>query len=399
MNIDTEKGKLYYQAAQVFTPHGPIVEKDLFAGRSAQISRTLQAVTQPGVHCVIFGDRGVGKTSLGNVLQSFISSPKGEITSVRVNCDSQDNFDSIWRKIFEEIPHLQKTFSLNQTGSQQLELGFNLADTIATEPITPNFIRKVLTLVGETCVLYIIIDEYDRIYEDSEAELFSDLIKSLSDFISPVTLIFIGVADSVTTLISQHKSVERALMQVKMPRMDDSEIKEILETRWKQLGVSYDEGVIQIITKTVKGLPYYAHLLGMHFTQYYATTDAKQIDKECLFPAIINAVKDSHQSIQDEYTLATEGTKRTPYPKILFACAETIKNEYGCFTQTDIAQKLSEIEGKEITVASIHRNIKQLCEAKRGKVLERIQSGAGVKYRFKNPLLEPFIIMKNMDKF
>lgn len=50
----------------VFSPGAPIRERELFSGRLDQISQLLDAVRQNGKHAVIFGDPGVGKTSLAN---------------------------------------------------------------------------------------------------------------------------------------------------------------------------------------------------------------------------------------------------------------------------------------------------------------------------------------------
>lgn len=59
---------LQHQASAVFTPAVPISSDSLFAGRSTQISKLVDAINQRGQHAVLFGERGVGKTSLANVL-------------------------------------------------------------------------------------------------------------------------------------------------------------------------------------------------------------------------------------------------------------------------------------------------------------------------------------------
>ena len=56
----------------VFTPGAPVQTKDLFSGRKEQLNRVLETVTAPGRHPVIFGQRGVRKTSLANVLEDVL---------------------------------------------------------------------------------------------------------------------------------------------------------------------------------------------------------------------------------------------------------------------------------------------------------------------------------------
>lgn len=69
---DERVGELSMEASRVFTPAAPIDDRALFAGRTVQVVNVLDAVNQKGQHAIIFGDRGVGKTSLANVLASFL---------------------------------------------------------------------------------------------------------------------------------------------------------------------------------------------------------------------------------------------------------------------------------------------------------------------------------------
>jgi DNA polymerase III gamma/tau subunit len=56
------------RGGEVFTPSAPIDNQALFAGRVNQLNRIIGAVSQRGQHAILFGERGVGKTSLANVL-------------------------------------------------------------------------------------------------------------------------------------------------------------------------------------------------------------------------------------------------------------------------------------------------------------------------------------------
>ena len=53
---------------QVFTPGFPISHRDFFRGRVKQLQRILETVPSPGRHPIVFGQRGVGKTSLVSIL-------------------------------------------------------------------------------------------------------------------------------------------------------------------------------------------------------------------------------------------------------------------------------------------------------------------------------------------
>lgn len=64
-----------------FSPSAPITRKDLFAGRTKQLMQLIDAVTEPGQHAVIYGERGVGKTSMAAVCVEIFAPH-----AVKVNC-------------------------------------------------------------------------------------------------------------------------------------------------------------------------------------------------------------------------------------------------------------------------------------------------------------------------
>src|SRR3989304_1694756 len=102
--MDTqERNRLRYNVGQAFTPATPINARDLFAGRAKQIDRVIDAVNQRGLHAIVFGERGVGKTSLAHVLESFLQGMGRTIIAPRVACDTSDTYATVWRKVFTQI--------------------------------------------------------------------------------------------------------------------------------------------------------------------------------------------------------------------------------------------------------------------------------------------------------
>jgi hypothetical protein len=83
---EDEYAALYGNIGTVFTPASPINDFQLFAGRLNQISCVFDAITEVGKHIILFGERGVGKTSLANILSEKIRFPGRNILFKRVNC-------------------------------------------------------------------------------------------------------------------------------------------------------------------------------------------------------------------------------------------------------------------------------------------------------------------------
>jgi len=69
---DADANDKMVKAATVFSPRSPVYRRAFFAGRSAQMNALADAVSQIGLHAVIFGERGVGKSSLGNITQDLL---------------------------------------------------------------------------------------------------------------------------------------------------------------------------------------------------------------------------------------------------------------------------------------------------------------------------------------
>ena len=70
-----------------FSPSAPIDSLALFAGRLQQINTMLNAITQRGQHAILYGERGVGKTSLARIMNEVVSRAQiGRITCCIINC-------------------------------------------------------------------------------------------------------------------------------------------------------------------------------------------------------------------------------------------------------------------------------------------------------------------------
>jgi MoxR-like ATPase len=100
--------KEYFQhlanIGQAFTPGAPINSRDLFAGRTEQIKRVINTIFRRGQHVVLFGERGVGKTSLARTLfDILVFSGMSNYNIARVNCSDGMDFEAIWRSAFKEF--------------------------------------------------------------------------------------------------------------------------------------------------------------------------------------------------------------------------------------------------------------------------------------------------------
>jgi Cdc6-like AAA superfamily ATPase len=369
----------FMRSGEVFTPSAPIDNQALFAGRVNQLNRLIGAVSQRGQHAILFGERGVGKTSLANVLLKILRGSQEHFKSVIVNCDTEDRFDQLWCKIFLE---LENTQTLDFEHHQ----------------VSPEFIRVRLQrqITGSAII---IIDEMDRLNRDSYfTALMADTIKTLSDHSTNITLILVGVANSVEELIAEHLSIERALIQIQMPRMSSDELVEILRKGLELLSMTMVPEVMDVIVFLSQGLPNYVHLLALYASQSAIRENSSSINVTHLTKAIKQACENAQHSIMSAYSTSISSSRQeTIYPKVLLACALAKKDDTGCFRAVDVREPLSRILGKEYTTTSaFNRHLNQFCEESRGSVLEKKGVERHYRFRFINAMMPPYILMEGL---
>ena len=392
---DEEKRTLGIQVGRVFSPAAPIDESALFAGRTPQLRTVIDVANQRGQHAIIFGERGVGKTSLANVISSYLHSvPNVPVLAPHVNCDGTDDFSKLWRKIFSQI---QISREARQSGFQTTTGGIeiqNLADSLP-KTITPEEVRKALTVLSEQAVLIVIVDEFDRLENASIQRLFADTVKTLSDHAVRATIVLVGVADTVDDLIKEHQSVERALVQIKMQRMSPEELMEIINKGLERLKMTIDEDALKHISLVSQGLPHYTHLLGLHASREAIDGGEIRIASAHVDSAIKKALEGAQQTTRSAYHKATMSPRRDNlYADVLLACALAQTDDLGYFAAADIRQPLSKIKGKFFDIPSFSRHLNDFCEAKRGPILQKLGAKHRFRFRFKNPLMQPFVTMQ-----
>ena len=61
---------------KVFTPHAPVQIQELLFGRSGTVKQIINQISNPGAYPILYGDRGVGKTSLASIVEIVIRHTK-----------------------------------------------------------------------------------------------------------------------------------------------------------------------------------------------------------------------------------------------------------------------------------------------------------------------------------
>jgi Cdc6-like AAA superfamily ATPase len=375
-----------------FSPGSPVQEKDLFSGRAAQIAALEDAVDQRGRNAIVFGERGVGKTSLANILALVSNRPTRQVVYIRVNCDPTDTFTSLWKKVFKRMSYVVQTSDGPITKKISEEAG---------ETLAPDDVQLVLEEFSANQMPIIVLDEFDRIKNRVATQLVADTIKALSDYSVNATLVIVGVAEDVSSLIDGHESITRSLIQIKMPRMSTEELKQVVVTRYTRCGLKTDADAVWKIIFLSRGLPYYAHLLAMNAARYAIDHKKLNVKHEDVDRALDSSISELDQSIREDYVRAVRSQRGddTLYASVLLACAFANTDELGRFQQAAVAAPLNKLlPGKNYQAATFALHMNAFCTEDRGHVLQRFGTPRNYRYRFSDPMMQPFVILKGLNE-
>jgi hypothetical protein len=223
----------------------------------------------------------------------------------------------------------------------------------------------------------------------------ADTIKTLSDYAVPATVVIIGVADSVDELIGEHQSIERALIQVPMPRMSRGETEQIVRNGLVRLQMTIDEDALDEVAQLSQGLPYITHLLALNSAKTAVGNKHRRISSTDVDLGIKAAVDQWQQSIKSAYYHATKSQQPGHiYKEVLLACALAETDDLGYFAAADVRGPLRLITGKQYDIPNFARHLKELSEPGRGDMLNRTGEKRRLRYRFNGPMMRPYVVMR-----
>jgi Cdc6-like AAA superfamily ATPase len=381
---DERQFLLIARISRAFTPGSPIDSRDLFAGRRRQREKLISTIFQKGEHAILYGERGVGKTSLANTLFDFLVF-MGEFKYYRakVNCADHMSFEDIWRSIFKQL-----VFT-NEDGTTAP------VDEVLPENPNSENIRETFQIFGDRSI--IIIDELDKVTDKVVIRKLADTVKTLSDNAIDATLILVGVGDSIEQLFGEHRSIERAIVQVPMRRMAKGELLEIIDkglTKCEEMTI--DNAAKERIADYSQGLPFYTHLLARESALHAVRFDRTRIDMSDLKEAIKEAVDTQLETNLTAYNKAVSAPRGKNFKPVLLACALAAKNEQQWFYARDVVKPVRLITSKQYDVPAFAKHLKAFCEDERGCILERRGPPRKVQYRFIKPLMEPYVVLRGL---
>lgn len=381
---DVRKYRLIAAVTQAFTPGSPIDSSALFAGRKRQREKLISTIFQKGEHAILYGERGVGKTSLANTLfDLLVIMGQFKYYRAKTNCTEDISFEDIWRSIFKQLVITEEDHTTSTAD-----------EFLPPDPSSEN-VRETFQSISDPSI--IIIDELDKVKDGAITRKIADTIKTLSDNAINTTLILVGVGDSIEQLFGEHKSIERNVNQVPMKRMMKGELIEIIERALTKCeGIIIDDATKGRIADYSQGLPYYTHLLARESALHAVYCERETVEMADLEEAIKESVYTKLETSLNAYNRAVEAPRGKNFKPVLLACALAAKSEQQWFYAKDVMRPVQLITSTNYDVPAFAKHLKAFCEKKRGCILERRGPDRKVQYRFAQPLMEPYVVLRGL---
>lgn len=360
----------------------PVTTRDRFSGRHDALTQLIGAIEQQRVHVVIYGERGIGKTSLVHVFAD--TAREARYLVLYGSCGTDGRFDAVFRAFAAKIPMLYHRSVLPTTAAVEQLLNFD--SLLPDGPFGPREVSDLFADVVGTRVV-IILDEYDRVADQHFRRDVAELIKNLSDRAARVQLILTGVASNLDELIGFAPSIGRNIVGLAMRPLDAGEVGEILRLGEEAAGLHFSDAAVAMIATMANGSPYLVRLLGHRAALAAIEQRRSEIDAGHAKLAVERVLTDWNATLPRRVqALLARDESRARWP-LLVAAAEAGTYSDGWFIAADVAAELTE----RVSTAAVETDLRRL--AIPGDLLESDDRPGETRFRYRFPGVASLLLM------
>lgn len=284
-----------------FRPAKEVDDPSLFAGREQQVRSLTDALHIEGSVPLIYGHRGLGKSSLalqiariavGDVeLLSHLNAvelslpEEDRFLTLHVTCtDAIGNMDQLLQVLINAAESIEFVSSKGNQDVKELidrttrkKLTLKIVEVESTKRYEAergrlsyqqlNLEEKLVQLTEILLDCYgqpvlFIIDELDRM---GSTKGLASFLKAVSN--SHLKFLLVGIANNVSELLDDHQSLERQLRPVRVPNMSVRELTQIVDQSEAYLErhaihVSFEPAAKMRLAHLSAGFPWFVHVLG-----------------------------------------------------------------------------------------------------------------------------------------
>ncbi|MGL4543860.1 MAG: AAA family ATPase [Polymorphobacter sp.] len=360
----------------------PVTSSDRFAGRHDALAQLIAAVEQQRVHVVIYGERGIGKTSLVHVFAD--TAREARYLVIYGTCGAQAKFDDMFRAFAARIPMLYHASVLPTAA--ETEHGRHFDSLLPDGPAGPREFSDLLSDVVGTRII-LILDEYDRVVDPSFRRDVAELIKNLSDRAARVQLVLTGVASNLDELIGYAPSIRRNIIGLPMRPLTLSEVRALLGLGETAAGLHFSDEATSLIATMANGSPYLVRLLGHRAGLAALDQRVTQVSVAHARLAVERVLGDWNASLpRRTQTALNSDAARAEWP-LLVAAAQAGTYSDGWFGVEEVHAAL----GGQALQPAIERTLRSF--AGPNGLVELVEDGGDPRFRYRYPGVASLLLM------
>jgi Cdc6-like AAA superfamily ATPase len=400
LNRDQFEGAL----KRTLSPTTPIRSSEYLRGREKKLEDIRRSLLQPGRHIFIYGDRGVGKTSLAQT--AAFEHQKASNSPIFLGCDASSTFPRLAQELSVRLigndPTItRKTVQHKGVIGWPSFLGGEKQKAVEQGQVPePRSVNDAVTLVAHAVERHsdnpvIVVDEFERIQDHAQRMLFADFIKQAGDQSIPIKLIFCGVGSSLDQLLDAHHSCYRYLASIELERLAFQPRLEIIEKAAAAVGVQIEAGSRYRVAAVSDGFPHYVHLITEKLLwQLFDDPVAVGVSSTAHYVnAVRAAVQDIEPKLKASYEAATlKYSDSDEYEGVLWAVADHHELKRRSSDIFDLYRALTrEAKLKSLSRDKFNQRINALKGDAHGAILEGTRQGW---YSFREPVMRGYVRLR-----
>jgi hypothetical protein len=382
----------------VFVPGRlPLEKTNVYAKRSNPESLLRKHLSR-GLVPVVYGEFGVGKTSM--VRKHFVDVPN----VLYLPTAAKLTLTKVFEVVLESLEYTVTTKrnkgseSGGSGGIDAIVAKASVATKVTVSSESELVVKsptdfKMLQLL-ERAKVTIIIDELHRASSKLRGDL-SDFIKAVNGLSKAYPrLVLIGTTSDPELLVARDPGIDRIVMEVPIRPLSRPESEFIIRTGFKALGLTYVGETLDRIVRIAAGAPNIVQGICLDLAEAARAGKRSFILPDDLSIAVRNYVSQGHNKrLTERYMHAIETTGPRRYRKqILHAMAGLDKD---LVTLDEIRSGVGQRLGVSVPSEALSGPLKELKEDKYGRMLKDVERGSGLRIhnlsRFTDPTMKYFI--------
>ncbi len=385
----------------VFVPGAPpLGAENVYTSRRQAESDLSTTLEENGIP-VIWGDYGVGKTTLvqRHLLDEHLDDNLLYITSVS-GLEMQDVFKAILEHLGYEI---RTSRSRAITADGRMEINAYFAKGQAGEEEQNNETHELVVkaptdlsinrIINER-QLTIVLDEMHTASDELRADL-SAWMKSTRTQMSPTkcSIVVVGTSGDASSLVALDEGLNRHLAEIKVDLLTSEEAGYIIDEGMNRLNLTIKSDLRRRLIAIAAGAPVLIQRLCLDASRNAMSNSRNQIAEEDIKHSIQRYLSFHGRRLYELYSKAVETTGAKRYRKQILRAVAEAPNEFA--TMEEIKAGVSKFLGEAVPAESLSGPLRDLRLEKYGTILKDVERADGERVynytRFSDPMMKAFV--------